>query len=53
MRRNDYAAMGGHMDRVHPLAELRGRGNLRRETRHDANPWPPNLIFDPDESAGG
>ncbi len=51
MRRSDYAAMGGHMDRVHPLAELRGR--VRRESRHDATPWPPNLIFDPDESAGG
>src|SRR5579872_4002682 len=37
MRREDYAAMGGHMDRVRALAEVQGSDRLRREAWREAN----------------
>ena len=40
MRLEDYAALGGHLDQVRPLASL-NRGSDRREvTPHAENPWP-------------
>jgi hypothetical protein len=40
MRLEDYAALGGHLDEVRPLASL-DRGTDRREiTPHADNPWP-------------
>ncbi len=36
----DYAAMGGHMDRVRPLASLRERGDIRAVVWDEAQPWP-------------
>jgi hypothetical protein len=56
MRRADYAAMGGHMDRVRQLAEVQRSQRMRREVRRQPDPWPhppPALIADPDEGAGG
>jgi 6-hydroxynicotinate reductase len=57
MRRADYAAMGGHMDRVRQLAEVKASQRMRGEMLSQPNPWPhpwpPALIADPDESAGG
>jgi len=44
MRREDYAAMGGHMDRVRALAEVQGSDRLRREAWREANPWPAAVI---------
>lgn len=39
LRLDDYAALGGHMDRVRPLSDLSGEG--RRNLPHHAdNPWP-------------
>jgi hypothetical protein len=57
MRRDDYAAMGGHMDRVRLLSEVqrsqRMRGGAGPQAEPWPHPWPPDLISDPDESAGG
>ena len=36
----DYAAMGGHMDRVRPLASLRGEQRVTPRLWNEANPWP-------------
>jgi hypothetical protein len=36
----DYAAMGGHMDRVRPLASLREHGEVRAVAWDAAHPWP-------------
>ncbi len=36
----DYAAMGGHMDRVRPLSSLRERGDVRAVAWDEAHPWP-------------
>ncbi|TQF77574.1 6-hydroxynicotinate reductase [Elioraea sp. Yellowstone] len=36
----DYAAMGGHMDRVRPLASLRTEARLKAIPWDAANPWP-------------
>jgi len=36
----DYAAMGGHMDRVRPLASLRERSDVRAVAWDEAHPWP-------------
>jgi hypothetical protein len=40
LRLADYAALGGHMEQVRPIAAL-GAGDTRRQIahRHD-NPWP-------------
>jgi hypothetical protein len=57
MRRTDYAAMGGHMDRVRELIDVKRSQRMRREVLRQPtpwpHPWPPALISDPDESAGG
>jgi hypothetical protein len=57
MRRADYAAMGGHMDRVRELVDIKRSQRMRREVLRQPtpwpHPWPPALISDPDESAGG
>jgi hypothetical protein len=40
MRRDDYARLGGHMDRVVPLGEAIARAQSRTVGWNDANPWP-------------
>jgi hypothetical protein len=44
LRLADYAALGGHMDEVKPLAAVKGMTGLsltQRQVRHrDDNPWP-------------
>ena len=40
MRATDYAALGGHMDRVVPLADALARVDARLVAWDDANPWP-------------
>jgi hypothetical protein len=41
MRLDDYAALGGHMDRVRPLDEvLRSEERLRTVPWREGNPWP-------------
>ncbi|MGE4244720.1 MAG: 6-hydroxynicotinate reductase [Parvibaculaceae bacterium] len=37
MRREDYAALGGHMEHVRPLSSL---GSPKRVAPHGDNPWP-------------
>ena len=39
MRLSDYAALGGHMDHVRPLASL-DPGAARHVSQIDGNPWP-------------
>src|SRR6266446_398169 len=57
MRRADYAAMGGHVERVRELADIKRSQRMRREVLRQPDPWPhpwpPALISDPDESVGG
>jgi hypothetical protein len=40
MRLEDYAALGGHLDEVRPLASLDHGSDLRKVTPHAENPWP-------------
>jgi hypothetical protein len=40
MRRADYAALGGHVDRVRPLAEILARERHRVAAWDALNPWP-------------
>jgi hypothetical protein len=40
MRREDYAALGGHMDYVRDAAELREITNKRTDSASTDNPWP-------------
>jgi hypothetical protein len=40
LRLADYAALGGHMDHVRPLAEIAGPEALRQRPRRADNPWP-------------
>jgi 6-hydroxynicotinate reductase len=40
MRRDDYAALGGHVDRVLPLAEAIARSQSKVIDWDAANPWP-------------
>jgi hypothetical protein len=40
MRRADYAALGGHVDRVRPLADIVERERHRVAQWDAANPWP-------------
>ena len=40
MTRDDYRALGGHMDQVRPLNSLRGAANRRRAQQGAGNPWP-------------
>jgi hypothetical protein len=39
LRRADYAALGGHMDEIRPLSEVRSEA-LKRVPHRDDNPWP-------------
>jgi hypothetical protein len=40
LSRADYAALGGHLDRIVPLAELLQGQKLARAAWDEANPWP-------------
>ena len=40
MRRSDYAALGGHMGRVQPLADVLAGGAWRLVDAAPGNPWP-------------
>ena len=40
LRRDDYARLGGHMDRVRPLADVLGRERVRVAGWDAGNPWP-------------
>jgi hypothetical protein len=40
MRLEDYAALGGHLDQVRPLASLERDGERRAVAPHADNPWP-------------
>jgi hypothetical protein len=40
LRRADYAALGGHVERVRPLAEILARERHRVAAWDAHNPWP-------------
>jgi hypothetical protein len=40
MRRDDYARLGGHVDRVLPLADAIARSQAKVIGWDAANPWP-------------
>ena len=40
MRLDDYARLGGHMDRVQKLADVLASPRLKRTPWRDGNPWP-------------
>jgi len=40
LRRDDYARLGGHMDRVRPLADVLARERVRVAGWDEENPWP-------------
>jgi hypothetical protein len=40
MGREDYARLGGHMDRVRPLADVLGGERYRVAGWDASNPWP-------------
>jgi len=40
MRRDDYARLGGHMDRVVPVGEAIARAHSRTVGWDESNPWP-------------
>jgi hypothetical protein len=40
LRREDYAALGGHLDAILPVEEVLASARLRREPWREANPWP-------------
>ena len=40
LRLDDYAALGGHMDRVRPIGEVAAADRKRLAGWHAANPWP-------------
>jgi hypothetical protein len=40
LRRDDYKALGGHVDHVKPLTALREVGRIKVEPRRPENPWP-------------
>jgi 6-hydroxynicotinate reductase len=40
LRREDYAALGGHLDCVRPLASLIGAGTRQQLPHRQDNPWP-------------
>jgi hypothetical protein len=41
LRLSDYAALGGHMDQVRPLAAFQGLHQVRQ---HAGNPWPADRL---------
>jgi len=40
LRREDYAALGGHLGAILPVQEVLASARLRREPWREANPWP-------------
>jgi 6-hydroxynicotinate reductase len=40
LKREDYAALGGHLDAILPVEEVLAGARLRREPWREANPWP-------------
>jgi hypothetical protein len=40
LKREDYAALGGHLDPILPVEEVLARARLRPEPWREANPWP-------------
>jgi hypothetical protein len=40
LRRADFEALGGHRDRITPLAQVLADARLERRTWDEANPWP-------------
>jgi 6-hydroxynicotinate reductase len=40
LKRDDYAALGGHMDHVRALDSLGQREGRRHLNAHPENPWP-------------
>ena len=40
LKRDDYAALGGHMDQVRSLDSLTQSDSRRRASAHPENPWP-------------
>jgi hypothetical protein len=40
LRLEDYAALGGHLEEVRPLASLSGDAERRQVAPHAENPWP-------------
>jgi hypothetical protein len=40
LRRDDYGALGGHMERVQTLAEIMASSRLKGMPWRDGNPWP-------------
>jgi hypothetical protein len=40
MRRDDYARLGGHVERVVPIGEAIARAQARLVDWNDTNPWP-------------
>ncbi|MGO8915689.1 MAG: 6-hydroxynicotinate reductase [Stellaceae bacterium] len=49
MRLEDYAALGGHMDRVRRLEEVLASPRLKSTPWRDGNPWPPAVARDAEE----
>ena len=43
MRRADYERLGGHMDRVRPLADVLAKERYRVDRWDASNPWPIRL----------
>jgi 6-hydroxynicotinate reductase len=46
LRRDDYAALGGHMERVQTLADVLASPRLKGTAWRDGNPWPPAVAGD-------
>ncbi len=40
LKREDYAALGGHLGSIVTLADVLGRANIRRDDWPAGNPWP-------------
>ncbi len=40
LRREDYAALGGHLERIVPLADVLAERRLARRPWDESNPWP-------------
>ena len=45
MRLDDYAALGGHMDRVRRLEDVLAGGDYKLIDAPAGNPWPPLVVF--------
>jgi hypothetical protein len=40
LKRADYEALGGYLERITPLAEVLAGARLERRAWDEANPWP-------------